>query len=74
MIMFARITLKRTMQIGALPSVTSSRSVTTLSKALYTAKAQSTGQGRNGKASLLEDGPFEVKLACVVIDDIYVYL
>lgn len=40
-----------------------SRNVTTLSKALYTAKAQATGQGRNGVAHLTADGPFEVKLA-----------
>jgi hypothetical protein len=63
--MIARIAIRRSQPLSALPRVAATRSVTTLSKALYTAKAQSTGQGRNGKSSLLEDGPFEVKLAYV---------
>ncbi|MCO5585247.1 hypothetical protein L7F22_039180 [Adiantum nelumboides] len=43
--------------------VNAPRTVTTLSKAAYTAKGQASGQGRDGKAHLTEEGPFEVKLA-----------
>jgi hypothetical protein len=44
-------------------AVLGARNVTNLAKKAYTAKGQASGQGRNGKASLTAEGPFEVKLA-----------
>lgn len=39
------------------------RTVTNLAKTLYTAKAQATGQGRNGVASIVGGDKFELSLA-----------
>lgn len=39
------------------------RSITNLAKKAYTAQGQAGGKGRDGKAILTAEGPFEVKLA-----------
>lgn len=44
-------------------SALGARSITNLAKKAYTAKGKASGQGRNGKAALTAEGPFEVKLA-----------
>ncbi|UZJ55177.1 hypothetical protein CBS101457_004497 [Exobasidium rhododendri] len=50
--------------IAATPcAILGARSVTNLAKKAYTAQGQASGQGRDGKAILTADGPFEVKLA-----------
>ncbi|WFC95205.1 hypothetical protein MBRA1_001852 [Malassezia brasiliensis] len=45
------------------PSVQPARTVTSLSKTMYTAKAESTGGGRNGVTKLREEGPLKFQLA-----------
>lgn len=45
------------------PSVQPVRTVTSLSKTMYTAKAESSGGGRNGVAKLREEGPLKFQLA-----------
>ncbi|PWN33447.1 OsmC-like protein [Meira miltonrushii] len=61
----ARPAARSALRVNAVSSfkVNAPRTVTTLSKVAYTAKGQAAGQGRNGKAHLTEEGPFEVKLA-----------
>lgn len=54
---------RHVVRAAAVPTAQAPRTVTTLAKSLYTAKGQASGQGRNGKAALTEEGPFEVKLA-----------
>ena len=41
------------------------RTITHLSKVMYTAHAEAFGAGRNGGTKLREEGPFELKLAYV---------
>lgn len=58
----------RLIAVRAAPSISASgvsrRGVTTLAKSLYTAHASASGQGRNGKTSLLETAhPLELTLA-----------
>lgn len=45
------------------PTVQPVRTVTSLSKTMYTAKAESSGGGRNGVAKLREEGPLKFQLA-----------
>lgn len=44
-------------------SVQPLRTVTSLSKSIYTAKAESSGQGRNGVAKLREEGPLQFNMS-----------
>jgi Ohr subfamily peroxiredoxin len=69
--MLARSAL-RTATLAAAPAArlsaarSSSRSVTTLSKKIYTAHAQATGEGRNGKTFLIDEagvGGLEIGLS-----------
>jgi hypothetical protein len=53
----------RSLGASAPSNVLGARTVTNLSKVAYTAKGSASGQGRNGKAILTAEGPFEVKLA-----------
>lgn len=47
--------LRQAAQASVLPRAVSARTVTTLSKQLYTAHGQARGEGRNGKAALISD-------------------
>lgn len=49
--------------LAAPRAIVGARTVTNLAKKAYTAQGQASGQGRNGKASLTAEGPFEVTLA-----------